>query len=106
MICSPSATPSPVRSFPLSLSPCPQPLTFSPAGPAFSQLAFAISLLRGGILPALLSFVLLTGPGAGAMLGIGFAVKSLPAQLPPIVYALFSGLNSAAVGLVRLHPLF
>lgn len=35
------------------------------------------------------------------MLGIGFAVKSLPAQLPPIVYALFSGLNSAAVGLVR-----
>lgn len=34
------------------------------------------------------------------MLGIGFAVSSLPPALPPIVYALFSGLNSAAVGLI------
>jgi chromate transport protein ChrA len=74
-------------------------------GPALSQLAFSVALLRGGMIPALLSFFLLSGPGAGAMLGIGFAIRSLPSDLPPIVYASFSGLNSAAVGLVRARSL-
>ncbi|ORY91695.1 putative chromate ion transporter [Leucosporidium creatinivorum] len=71
-------------------------------GPAFSQLAFSISALRGGILAALLSFVLLTAPGAIIMIGIGFAVKRIPDTLPPIVFGLFTGLNASAVGLVAL----
>ncbi|KIJ48450.1 hypothetical protein M422DRAFT_226012 [Sphaerobolus stellatus SS14] len=69
-------------------------------GPSFSQLAFSIALLRGGFIPALLSFILLTGPGAVAMLGFGFGVRRIPLTLPDIVFALFSGLNSAAVGLI------
>ncbi|GJJ14290.1 hypothetical protein Clacol_008554 [Clathrus columnatus] len=84
-------------------------------GPAFSQydgmlfsdlvqpqLAFSISLLRGGMIPGLLSFVLLTGPGALAMFGFGFGVKHISNTLPDIVFALFSGLNAAAVGLIAL----
>ncbi|KAF8520563.1 chromate transporter-domain-containing protein [Gautieria morchelliformis] len=71
-------------------------------GPSFSQLAFAIALLRGGPIPALLSFVLLTAPGALAMLGLGFGVRHIPASLPDVVFALFSGLNAAAVGLISL----
>ncbi|KAF8523057.1 chromate transporter-domain-containing protein [Hysterangium stoloniferum] len=71
-------------------------------GPAFSQLAFAISLLRGGYIPAVLSFILLTGPGALAMLGFGFGVRHIPDTLPDVVFALFSGLNAAAVGLITV----
>lgn len=71
-------------------------------GPSFSQLAFSISLLRGGIIPGLLSFVLLTAPGAFAMFGFGFGVKHISNTLPDVVFALFSGLNAAAVGLIAL----
>lgn len=34
------------------------------------------------------------------MITLGFAVRRIPNELPPIVLALFTGLNSAAVGLV------
>ncbi|SCV74913.1 BQ2448_7942 [Microbotryum intermedium] len=71
-------------------------------GPPFSQIAFSISALRGGILAAMLSFVLLTAPGMFAMIGIGYAVKKIPETLPDVVFALFTGLNSAAIGLVSL----
>lgn len=36
------------------------------------------------------------------MLGLGFGVRHIPATLPDIVFALFSGLNAAAVGLITL----
>ncbi|SGZ22173.1 BQ5605_C022g09443 [Microbotryum silenes-dioicae] len=68
-------------------------------GPAFSQIAFSISAIRGGTPAAVLSFVLLTGPGMFAMIGIAFGVKRIPNTLPDIAFALFTGLNSAAIGL-------
>jgi hypothetical protein len=36
------------------------------------------------------------------MLGLGFGVRHIPATLPDVVFALFSGLNAAAVGLITL----
>lgn len=36
------------------------------------------------------------------MTGLGFAVKRIPNTLPGVVFALFTGLNAAAVGLVAL----
>lgn len=36
------------------------------------------------------------------MLGFGFGVRRIPPTLPDIVFALFSGLNSAAVGLIAV----
>ncbi|KDE07002.1 hypothetical protein MVLG_02738 [Microbotryum lychnidis-dioicae p1A1 Lamole] len=71
-------------------------------GPAFSQIAFSISAIRGGTPAAVLSFVLLTGPGMCAMIGIAFGVKRIPNTLPDIAFALFTGLNSTAIGLVSL----
>ncbi|GAA5872390.1 hypothetical protein JCM1840_006049, partial [Sporobolomyces johnsonii] len=71
-------------------------------GPAFSQLAFAISALHDGTLCALWSFVLLTAPSAIIMTGVAFAVRRIPSTLPDIVFALFTGLNAATVGLVAL----
>ncbi|KAF8520560.1 hypothetical protein JB92DRAFT_2682874, partial [Gautieria morchelliformis] len=43
-----------------------------------------------------------SAPGALAMLGLGFGVRHIPASLPDVVFALFSGLNAAAVGLISL----
>ncbi|SCV69013.1 BQ2448_2033 [Microbotryum intermedium] len=71
-------------------------------GPAFSQIAFSISAIRGGTLAAMLSFVLLTAPGMFAMIGIAYGVKRIPNTLPDIAFSLFTGLNSAAIGLVSL----
>ncbi|SCZ96602.1 BZ3500_MvSof-1268-A1-R1_Chr4-4g07468 [Microbotryum saponariae] len=63
-------------------------------------------LALGNALPgnpaAVLSFLLLTGPGMFAMIGIAFGVKRIPNTLPDIAFALFTGLNSAAIGLVSL----
>ncbi|GAA5844686.1 hypothetical protein JCM5353_001500 [Sporobolomyces roseus] len=71
-------------------------------GPAFSQLAFAISCLHDGTLCGLWSFFLLTAPCAIIMAGVAFAVRRIPETLPNIVFALFTGLNAATVGLVAL----
>ncbi|GAA6004893.1 hypothetical protein JCM11491_002270 [Sporobolomyces phaffii] len=71
-------------------------------GPAFSQLAFAISCLHDGTLCGLWSFILLTAPCAIIMTGVAFAVRRIPSTLPDVVFALFTGLNAATVGLVAL----
>ncbi|GAA5837579.1 hypothetical protein JCM3766R1_006851 [Sporobolomyces carnicolor] len=71
-------------------------------GPGFSQLAFAISCLHDGTLCGLWSFVLLTAPGALLVTAAAFGVQRIPSTLPDIVFALFTGINAATVGLVAL----
>ncbi|KAM0788750.1 hypothetical protein ACM66B_002842 [Microbotryomycetes sp. NB124-2] len=71
-------------------------------GPSFSQLAFSISCLHDGTLAGLWSFFLLTAPCAVIMAGVAFGVRRIPDTLPDIVFALFTGINAAAVGLVLL----
>jgi hypothetical protein len=46
--------------------------------------------------------VLLTAPGAIFVTAAAFGVQRIPSTLPEIVFALFTGLNAATVGLVAL----
>ena len=71
-------------------------------GPASTQLAYAIALLRGGMIPGLLSFVIWIMPCMLIMTAFGIGVASLPDMLPKWLIGLQNGLTSAAVGLVAL----
>ncbi|KAK0547022.1 hypothetical protein OC845_004309 [Tilletia horrida] len=71
-------------------------------GPGSTQLAFSIAIVRNGSLAGLLAFLLWSLPGAFGMSALGVGVRKLPDQLPPIVLALLTGLNAAAVGLIAL----
>ncbi|KNG46745.1 chromate transporter [Stemphylium lycopersici] len=65
-------------------------------------MTFCIALLHAGVLPALFAFFLWSLPGAIGMYLLSLGVQNMPSQLPPIVYALLSGLNASTVGIVAL----
>ncbi|KAJ9106064.1 hypothetical protein QFC20_004126 [Naganishia adeliensis] len=71
-------------------------------GPGSTQLAFSIATVRGGMLCGLVAFLFWSVPGAAGMAALAAAVRSFPDKLPPIVLALLTGLNAAAVGLIAL----
>lgn len=71
-------------------------------GPGSTQLAFSIATVHGGTLCGLLAFLLWSLPGAIGMSALGAGVQHFPAELPPIVLGLLTGLNAAAVGLITL----
>ncbi|KAN0063268.1 hypothetical protein ACQY0O_004432 [Thecaphora frezii] len=74
-------------------------------GPGSTQLAFSIAVAKHGPLAGLLAFLLWSLPGAAGMAALAAAVRAFPQQLPPIVLALLTGLNSASVGLIALAAL-
>ena len=71
-------------------------------GPGSTQLAFSIAVVTHGIGPGLLAFLLWSFPGAIGMTAVGAGITKIPDQLPGIVWALLTGLNAAAVGLIAL----
>lgn len=71
-------------------------------GPGSTQLAFSIAVVKHGVLPGLVAFLCWSLPGATGMAGLAAGISNIPEQLPPIVLALLSGLNAAAVGLIAL----
>lgn len=71
-------------------------------GPGSTQLAFSLALVRNGTLAGFLAFLLWSLPGAAGMAALGAGVRDFPERLPPIVLALLTGLNAAAVGLIAL----
>jgi chromate transport protein ChrA len=71
-------------------------------GPGSTQLAFSIAVVAHGVAAGLLAFFLWSLPGAAGMAGLGVGVARIPDALPPIVLALFTGINAAAVGLIAL----
>lgn len=71
-------------------------------GPGSTQLAFSIAVVRNGTFAGLLAFLMWSLPGAAGMAGLAAGVRNFPEQLPPIVLALLTGLNAAAVGLIAL----
>lgn len=71
-------------------------------GPGSTQLAFSIAVVKHGVLPGLVAFLCWSLPGALGMAGLAAGISNIPAVLPPIVLALLSGLNAAAVGLIAL----
>ena len=54
------------------------------------------------MLPAFLQFLLWCLPGALGMFAVALAIARIPDQLPVLVYALFSGLNAATVGVIAV----
>ncbi|KAK4656511.1 hypothetical protein QC762_204910 [Podospora pseudocomata] len=72
------------------------------SGPASTKMLYCINLLHGGFMAALFSFLLWSLPGAIGMFGLSIGVSSIDENLPRIVYALLSGLNSATVGVIAL----
>jgi chromate transport protein ChrA len=65
-------------------------------------MCFCIAILHAGILSAVFAFLLWSLPGAIGMYGLSLGVQKMPERLPPIVYALLSGLNASTVGIVAL----
>ncbi|CAG5178172.1 uncharacterized protein ALTATR162_LOCUS8567 [Alternaria atra] len=65
-------------------------------------MCFCIALLHAGLLSAVFAFLLWSLPGAIGMYGLSLGVQKMPERLPPIVYALLSGLNASTVGIIAL----
>ncbi|KAI8623731.1 chromate transporter-domain-containing protein [Xylariaceae sp. FL1651] len=71
-------------------------------GPASTKMLYCILLIREGFLPAVLGFAIWSLPGALGMLGLSIGVSNINETLPRVVYALLSGLNASAVGIIAL----
>ncbi|ORY02451.1 chromate ion transporter-like protein [Clohesyomyces aquaticus] len=71
-------------------------------GPASTKMVFCIALIHAGLLPAIFVFLLWSLPGAIGMYGLSLGVQKMPDVLPPIAYALLSGLNASTVGIIAL----
>ncbi|KAK4035204.1 chromate transporter-domain-containing protein [Parachaetomium inaequale] len=72
------------------------------SGPASTKMLYCINLIRGGLMSALLSFLIWSLPGALGMYALSIGVANIDETLPGPVYALLSGLNSATVGVIAL----
>ncbi|AEO56638.1 hypothetical protein MYCTH_2301772 [Thermothelomyces thermophilus ATCC 42464] len=72
------------------------------SGPASTKMLYCINLIHGGLLSAILSFMMWSLPGAIGMYALSIGVSNIGETLPAPVYALFSGLNAATVGVIAL----
>jgi chromate transport protein ChrA len=59
-------------------------------------------MIHAGIGAALFAFLLWSLPGAIGMYALSLGVQKMPEKLPPIVYALLSGMNASTVGIIAL----
>jgi chromate transport protein ChrA len=88
-------------------------------GPASTKMLFIMVYLHAGLTPAIMAFFLWRSeyilqdrhartlnyfslPGASVMLLLSVGVSQIDNYLPSPVYALLSGLNAAAVGIIAL----
>ncbi|KAI9347813.1 chromate transporter-domain-containing protein [Zopfochytrium polystomum] len=70
-------------------------------GPASTQLAFTLSLIRGGALPGVLGFLIWSLPGGIVMASFGYGVSRLGASgIPAFVLHIQNGFAAVAVALV------
>lgn len=65
-------------------------------------MVFTIAMIHAGLVSALFAFLLWSLPGAIGMYGLSLGVQRMPDRLPPIVYALLSGMNASTVGIIAL----
>ncbi|KAL2152260.1 hypothetical protein VTH82DRAFT_5444 [Thermothelomyces myriococcoides] len=72
------------------------------SGPASTKMLYCINLIHDGLLSAVLSFLMWSLPGAIGMYALSVGVSNIGETLPAPVYALFSGLNAATVGVIAL----
>lgn len=69
-------------------------------GPASTQTAFTIALLRNGLWSSVASFLCWNGPGMVILIGVAVGVSFVPPSLPIWAVMIRSGLSSAAIGLI------
>lgn len=65
-------------------------------------MVFCIAMMHAGLSAAVLAFLLWSLPGAVGMYALSLGVQKMPDKLPPIVYALLSGMNASTVGIIAL----
>ncbi|KAL7273659.1 hypothetical protein RUND412_003471 [Rhizina undulata] len=71
-------------------------------GPGSTKMAFCITLIHAGFLPAIFVFTMWSLPGALGMYALSLGVQRMNEVLPSPVYALLSGLNASTVGIIAL----
>ncbi|KAF9356465.1 hypothetical protein BGX26_005239 [Mortierella sp. AD094] len=71
-------------------------------GPASTELAYSLSLVRSGFLCSILAFLLWSIPGAIVMTVAGVLIGNIEGTIPLWATRLEQGLASAAIGLVAL----
>ncbi|KAG0014938.1 hypothetical protein BGZ81_000179 [Podila clonocystis] len=71
-------------------------------GPASTELAYSLSLVRSGFLCAFLAFLLWSIPGGIVMTVVGILIANIKDGIPEWATRLEQGLSSAAIGLVAL----
>ncbi|PSN63164.1 chromate ion transporter-like protein [Corynespora cassiicola Philippines] len=71
-------------------------------GPGSTKMLFCIAQIHAGVVPAIFAFLLWSLPGAIGMYALSLGIQNVPDQLPPIAYALLSGLNASTVGIIAL----
>ncbi|EER29446.1 Chromate transporter family protein [Coccidioides posadasii C735 delta SOWgp] len=71
-------------------------------GPGSTKMLFCMALIHAGFLPAIVTLLAWSLPGAVGMFGLSLGVQRLDELLPDIVYALLSGLNASTVGIIAL----
>lgn len=59
-------------------------------------------MIHAGLVAAVFAFLLWSLPGAIGMYALSLGVQKMPDRLPPIVYALLSGMNASTVGIIAL----
>ncbi|KAJ3187555.1 hypothetical protein HK101_009378, partial [Irineochytrium annulatum] len=70
-------------------------------GPASTQMAFTLALIRGGVVPGICAFLLWSVPGGIVMASVGYGVSRLgQGGIPVWVQHIENGLDSVAVALV------
>ena len=72
------------------------------SGPASTKMIYHINVIHYGFWTGFLSFFVWSLPTALAGFGLAMGVGQVGEQLPPLAYALLSGLNSATVGIIAL----
>jgi chromate transport protein ChrA len=65
-------------------------------------MVFCIAMIHAGVAAAVFVFLLWSLPGAIGMYALSLGVQKMPDRLPPIVYALLSGMNASTVGIIAL----
>ncbi|KFH69884.1 hypothetical protein MVEG_04688 [Podila verticillata NRRL 6337] len=71
-------------------------------GPASTELAYSLSLVRSGFLCACVAFLLWSIPGGIVMTVVGILIANIKGGIPEWATRLEQGLSSAAIGLVAL----
>ncbi|KAH8921887.1 chromate transporter [Atractiella rhizophila] len=71
-------------------------------GPASTKMLFCLALQHAGLIPAIVVFLIWSLPGAIGMYALSLSIQRISDTLPAPVYALLSGLNASAVGVIAL----